>query len=768
MKKVLFILFATLLLSGEVWAGSPVSELKEGHYYRIRYSPTGHYLCWAGQEGTTGNSINSFRQPMVLISAQKALTSPGAIFKYEKVTSGGWFSSSTRDGLTAQGIEVGEGLSDFYVASENLTSGQRAASWDTGSTFDISRPSETSKKFSIHSKVSVFIVSRDAYWEENYTQRQADYPDGYLNITTSASGYWYFEEVDGADANTSSSAELKSMGSFLGFPPADYTYNVKFHYIENSSTQYGVTNDGPRAYQITDVQSGQDEDGTTWYYATMCLPFPVEVPSNVQCFFVNSSKQTVAIDYNDDNLNGTGRFAKKVNVIPAGTPFVARSQSNDPSANKFVPYIPPTGTTTVYAPTNISVNQLKNANSYLVKKSTNNNSYNRTLNLYKLSITNDGKVEFLTQITDANELTDGNRAFYGQVSAPIVYEPEEADLADLIYEDNGTKWTDEDYVKISDDLLVCFVNQNAGLVFARDLQNNKSYWDKVTSTPSNYYNFTPEEGNVVGAAQTLLEPSDYDQSNWVMIKVPTKLVGNFKIGQTIPGGNLKGYIMTDKTTPTFDMLAVENQSGNVTPNLNTYSIAHLMADANTHLLTSGKNNQDYFFMTPKPAEVAYITWAVLKKVGDNVFAYIPARNDETGDNALDFHGRVLVSPAYYAGSADDWTDENLQELEGKAICFKAAITPESGVAVVGAPRRSSTPSVNENDPVSNQHVIYPLDISPTNVIVTSVEGVKSTATVKSVKFYNLQGIESDIPFDGINIVVEHLNDGTTRSSKMLF
>ena len=70
--------------------------------------------------------------------------------------------------------------------------------------------------------------------------------------------------------------------------------------------------------------------------------------------------------------------------------------------------------------------------------------------------------------------------------------------------------------------------------------------------------------------------------------------------------------------------------------------------------------------------------------------------------------------------------------------------------------------------MSNQHVIYPLDISPTNVIVTSVEGVKGTTTVKAVKFYNLQGIESDTPFDGINIVVEQLNDGTTRSSKMLF
>ncbi len=570
------------------------------------------------------------------------------------------------------------------------------------------------------------------------------------------------------------------MHSFLGFPPADKSYNVKYHWLNNGTTEYDVTGDGPRAFQITDVQSGQDTDNTTWYYATMCLPFPVEVPSNVQCFFVNSSKQTVAIQYNDDNLDGTGRFASKVNVIPAGIPFVARSQSNDPNDNRFVPYIPPTGT--VNDPTNKSVNKLEKAESYLVRNAQASTSGgwfssgtegNGVVNLYKLSLTADGKVEFTGTALSNNDLTDGNRAYFGQKSEPIVYEPTEVELADLIYEENGAKWTDKDYVKIKDNLLVCYVNEKAGLVFARDMQNNKSYWSKVEGMPDNYYNFTPEEGNVVGAAQKLLEPSDYDQSNWVIIKVPTSIAGDFQPGMTIPGGNLKGYIAATKpahkAAPVFNMLGVENQSGNTNFTLNTYSVAHLMADNTTHLLQSGLNNQNYFFMTPKPAEVANVTWAILKKVGDDVYAYMPAKNDARGDNALDFHGRVLLRPEMYGGNADDWTEEKLAELEGKAICFKASITAESGSASSNAPRRAEgDPTINESDPVSTQHVVYPLDLSPTNVIVTSVEGVKSTATVKSVRFYNLQGIESDTPFDGINIVVEQLNDGTTRSSKMLF
>ena len=174
-------------------------------------------------------------------------------------------------------------------------------------------------------------------------------------------------------------------------------------------------------------------------------------------------------------------------------------------------------------------------------------------------------------------------------------------------------------------------------------------------------------------------------------------------------------------------------------------------------------------LTPKPAEVANITWAILKVVDNAVYAYIPAKNADRGDNALDFHGRVIISPGMYAGNLNDWSEEQLQQYEGKAICFKAAITAESGSTGSNAPRRAEgDPSIVENDPVSTQHVVYPLDLSPTNVIVTSVNGVKGTTTVKAVKFYNLQGIESDTPFDGINIVVEQLNDGTTRSSKMLF
>ena len=44
----------------------------------------------------------------------------------------------------------------------------------------------------------------------------------------------------------------------------------------------------------------------------------------------------------------------------------------------------------------------------------------------------------------------------------------------------------------------------------------------------------------------------------------------------------------------------------------------------------------------------------------------------------------------------------------------------------------------------------------------------STAkTVKSVRYYNIAGIESNQPLDGVNIVVTTYTDGTTATSKLM-
>ena len=52
--------------------------------------------------------------------------------------------------------------------------------------------------------------------------------------------------------------------------------------------------------------------------------------------------------------------------------------------------------------------------------------------------------------------------------------------------------------------------------------------------------------------------------------------------------------------------------------------------------------------------------------------------------------------------------------------------------------------------------------------VTGIETVSNASkTVSSVKYYNVQGVESNVPFDGVNIVVNTYTDGTRQATKLI-
>ena len=54
-----------------------------------------------------------------------------------------------------------------------------------------------------------------------------------------------------------------------------------------------------------------------------------------------------------------------------------------------------------------------------------------------------------------------------------------------------------------------------------------------------------------------------------------------------------------------------------------------------------------------------------------------------------------------------------------------------------------------------------------NKIITGVTNVNSDKQVAGVKYYNLMGVESNEPFNGVNIVVTRYTDGSISTSKVL-
>lgn len=60
-----------------------------------------------------------------------------------------------------------------------------------------------------------------------------------------------------------------------------------------------------------------------------------------------------------------------------------------------------------------------------------------------------------------------------------------------------------------------------------------------------------------------------------------------------------------------------------------------------------------------------------------------------------------------------------------------------------------------------------IDDEITYQVPTSIYGVGEMREVNSVKYYNLAGVESDVPFTGLNIVVTRYSDGTTTTAKVV-
>ena len=88
----------------------------------------------------------------------------------------------------------------------------------------------------------------------------------------------------------------------------------------------------------------------------------------------------------------------------------------------------------------------------------------------------------------------------------------------------------------------------------------------------------------------------------------------------------------------------------------------------------------------------------------------------------------------------------------------------SGISHAPGRGKHRTPSAEGAYYVTEKAISVPYDY--TNNTPTAIENVDSKpAEVVSVVFYNLQGVKSDRPFDGFNIIVTTLSDGTQVTAK---
>ena len=313
--------------------------------------------------------------------------------------------------------------------------------------------------------------------------------------------------------------------------------------------------------------------------------------------------------------------------------------------------------------------------------------------------------------------------------------------------------------------------------------------------------YTIDYVNQDGTIVNTVEQKDYDQSNWVEILIPSGITGKTAdvnayqdtlrmlqeryVNKILVAGTVSGTYVDD-LNPTIDMgtkrPSVQETGREYKPNF--YCTANFLAeniddiDGAMSYRTDDLGGDYYFFMDAKPQEFCQVVWAYYTRE-DSVFVAPAQEGDEI--NGHRFKGS-------FAANMSLCEDYNVTKDTPVVDCFSASntTTPEKlyGFEAIvrknpeawgkggsnGAPRRIQ-PYTEQDGNYRDQtplYIVYPLSSEATsNGTVTAVTELVNGKTIKSVRYYNMMGMESETPFEGINIVVTYYTDGTRSTAKVL-
>ena len=232
---------------------------------------------------------------------------------------------------------------------------------------------------------------------------------------------------------------------------------------------------------------------------------------------------------------------------------------------------------------------------------------------------------------------------------------------------------------------------------------------------------------------------EYAQNNWMLVSLPVELYNQVNEKNTVT--SITGTL-TEKTNVAMEATKVvfENVTNDFDPN--TYCPINFLGASSV----KGNNpayTSSYYFATPKANEYANVVWAVYDEYMDVFF--LPSHKGSV--NVQEFKAGFLVD--YSLNSVD-----NPALTDGDVYSFEALVKEET------------LPSSSNIENASAKFVVYPLDLDA-NKVATGVNDVNSAKEVKGVSYFNMMGVESAQPFDGVNIMVTTYTDGTSSAAKVV-
>ena len=239
---------------------------------------------------------------------------------------------------------------------------------------------------------------------------------------------------------------------------------------------------------------------------------------------------------------------------------------------------------------------------------------------------------------------------------------------------------------------------------------------------------------------------EYAQNNWMIVSLPVELYN--QVNETNTVTSITGSL-TEKFNVAMEATNVvfEDVTNDFTPN--TYCALNFMGESSV----KGNNSaytSSYYFATPKANEYANVVWAVYNGT-DRAF-YLPVHQGSA--NAQEFKAAFKVDYSLNSVATPELVDGDMYSFE--ALVKEVATT-----------KAKSAPAYDATVTPSTKYVVYPLNLDADKEVVTGVNDVNSAKEVKGVSYFNMMGVESAQPFDGVNIMVTTYTDGTSSAAKVL-
>lgn len=458
----------------------------------------------------------------------------------------------------------------------------------------------------------------------------------------------------------------------------------------------------------------------------------VTVPANCCILFARKTGVNYTWDY-DYNRIFFGAWTDGANWLYNGTNHQGILELDPRDNNNHIKYCPI---------------QFQDAGNYIITVNANNNTFTIT------GITGSTLAQIEANGTVGNTYAVGDEltgAWYvkytdeNHVVHPLLFAKDQGNASVKTYKDEATGqidyvkeilgWQDNDWDQ-SSWVILDFKNVPNGETEAQNLVDHKITPSSIIGTYTDNSNYTIE---LTGTAPTA-NGSQLNQYLGYMGPVS---------GENPYGSPYQGAIYNTYVTPNF-----------LTTNLNVGQNSGFVAISGPHA------GDHLFFVNPKVMEVAlvYGVWA-----GNDVFTvYQPNYDDpeiptSSVVNAWGTVGSVTAKWMYNRLSDSDI-------LYGKPSGLDEHVNDAYFLHVLIGRKASNTlRSQGEADgsSVSGDYEIYPLDMPTGAGNWTKVDEVNFLRTVQSVRYYNVMGMESEKPFEGINIVVTRYSDGTTSATKIL-